>query len=542
MENLRLALLMVLVLCIAKCTPATEIVPLSTSSQHRVAWTDDSTPRPAWFASPGRLAVESRDDSGSAQRDGAARNAGSDFALVVNGTTDGAIQRAIDAVHAAGGGTVLLPPGAYTKGGATWATISIKDHVRILGPLGQRGEWWGQKGRGAVLANDDRVDTLTSPSTGAQSVAASVEGLSFESSNSVGAHIAMPSGTNNFAIRNNSFQGKATAIILNGTSYIVEVTNNFFQGQTSDTVVVDNNTGTGGHTLTFRHNWFRDGRSSALVFRGSSSTLNVQLIANIFDAYNNSGKNVIDWVTGGRTLYCVGNWFEGFAGVGTWAIKWTGDSATLQSNEFSRGTNAIRLVNSSNSVVGMNLAGSLTGVALLIDEGSTNNTVFPTGTSPLIDRGVGTYLMGSTRYRHPQSMARAYSSVGQMVANAGYTTLNWNSADSNTDSMHNVTTYASRLTATIAGKYLVGYSIQYEANAIGVRAGRIVKNGSVNVANLASVQAATTGDDTTIQGAVLVALSAKDYIELQGYQTSGRLLAARGGTSGSWFQMIYMGD
>ena len=72
--------------------------------------------------------------------------------------TDTAIQTAINTVNTAGGGTVVLAPGSYIKSGGTWATITMKDHVRLLGPLGPLGERTGQTGKGAVLLNNDAVN------------------------------------------------------------------------------------------------------------------------------------------------------------------------------------------------------------------------------------------------------------------------------------------------------------------------------------------------------------------------------------------------
>src|SRR2546426_1097057 len=146
-------------------------------------------------------------------------------------------------------------------------------------------------------------------------------------------HSALPHSSDNSRIMNNSFQGKANAIVMNGTAYIVEVTNNFFQGQRGHAVLVRNSSGIGGHTLIFRDNWFRATAAGAsmLRFEGRTATVNVHVTNNTFDHIQGT-EPMINWVTPGRTFYCMGNWFEGFGGANQTAILWRGDSATIWGN------------------------------------------------------------------------------------------------------------------------------------------------------------------------------------------------------------------
>ena len=99
----------------------------------------------------------------------------------------------------------------------------------------------------------------------------------------------------------------------------------------------------------------------------------------------------------------------------------------------------------------------------------------------------------------------------------------------------------SRLTAQLSGKYLVGYSVQYVVNNVGHRSGRLLKNGASIVTNLMSVRA-ISGDDTIVSGQVILALAARDYVELQAYQTSGGNLNVRAGSEGTWFSILYVGE
>ena len=76
---------------------------------------------------------------------------------------------------------------------------------------------------------------------------------------------------------------------------------------------------------------------------------------------------------------------------------------------------------------------------------------------------------------------------------------------------------------------------------VGHRSGRLLKNGASIVTNLMSVRA-ISGDDTIVSGQVILALAARDYVELQAYQTSGGDLNVRSGPEGTWFSILYVGE
>src|SRR2546425_10020300 len=123
-----------------------------------------------------------------------------------DGVTDDttAIQNAINSVSPAGtgvGGIVWFPPAIYI----TTTTLTMKDHVRLLGPLGPLGERTGQTGRGAVIKNTTANNTITFATTGDASLSTTIEGLSFEGTGGTGAHIDMPAGSNRITVQNNSF-------------------------------------------------------------------------------------------------------------------------------------------------------------------------------------------------------------------------------------------------------------------------------------------------------------------------------------------------
>jgi DNA uptake protein ComE-like DNA-binding protein len=70
----------------------------------------------------------------------------------------------------------------------------------------------------------------------------------------------------------------------------------------------------------------------------------------------------------------------------------------------------------------------------------------------------------------------------------------------------------------VAGTFCQGF------NNTGARAARLATNGSALVGSQVSVQAATTSVATSITVSRMVYLNVADYLELQGFQSSGGAL------------------
>ena len=121
----------------------------------------------------------------------------------------------------------------------------------------------------------------------------------------------------------------------------------------------------------------------------------------------------------------------------------------------------------------------------------------------------------------------AYHNTSQSINDATFTTVSLNAEDYDVGTMHDTTTNNSRLTVPSGGGglYLVVAMVVFEANATGVRAARLIKNGST-AAPLQQTGVANAGASNSVSTTLIdiVALSAGDYIEVQAYQNSGGAL------------------
>lgn len=133
--------------------------------------------------------------------------------------------------------------------------------------------------------------------------------------------------------------------------------------------------------------------------------------------------------------------------------------------------------------------------------------------------------------------------IAQTIPNNTATTLLWNSEEYDTDGFHSTTTNTSRLTVPSGkgGYYLVTFAQSWAPNATGLRAYRILKNGSIYRLGTDYI-----GNSTVYVGnriTCIVPLSAGDYVEAVVRQTSGGDLDCFNDGVGSnpIFQMHYLG-
>lgn len=308
--------------------------------------------------------------------------------------TEVSIQNAIDYVTANGGGTVLCPQNKIVlKSGVTWATITMKDHVKLLGPLGPLGERGGQSGKGCVLRNNDDIDTLTYATTGDASLGTVVQGLTFEGTGT-GNDISVPSGSNRLSILDNSFNhptpGKGNGIRLTDAVYQIYIERNTFYNQTSHHIYITGTSGP-GPGLYIRDNYFSVLGTSArhIYYDNTVAVANVEITGNTF-AGPVSGAALVQLAGGGvRGVLIRGNDFENFTGQA--ALVVTGTTGVIGPNAISSGATGISLVAGNNMTIGGNRFGSLTGNAIALDGSSNSNVILPnSGGTPVSDGGVGT--------------------------------------------------------------------------------------------------------------------------------------------------------
>ncbi|MGI0015143.1 MAG: hypothetical protein ACREBU_17150, partial [Nitrososphaera sp.] len=154
--------------------------------------------------------------------------------------------------------------------------------------------------------------------------------------------------------------------------------------------------------------------------------------------------------------------------------------------------------------------------------------------------GVTHQMLGQNRFRHLQSMVRVFQSVALSIPNAAFTALTWNSETFDTDNLHSTVTNTDRLTAAIAGKYLVTVNMGFVANATGIRVVRIGKNAATFYGRLDRLGNAS--DANTLGMTALVDLVANDFVTAEVFQDSGGALNTRDGSADMNLQMVYVGE
>jgi hypothetical protein len=138
-----------------------------------------------------------------------------------------------------------------------------------------------------------------------------------------------------------------------------------------------------------------------------------------------------------------------------------------------------------------------------------------------------------------QFRCNAYHNTTQAIGNSSFTTLNLNSEDIDVGTMHDNVTNNSRITIPTggAGLYLLYGKTTWAANATGVRALQILKNGATTLAQHNAMNA-TAGDDVNVTVFAFVVLAAADYVELQGFQNSGGNLNAGNASAGQETRLV----
>ncbi len=151
----------------------------------------------------------------------------------------------------------------------------------------------------------------------------------------------------------------------------------------------------------------------------------------------------------------------------------------------------------------------------------------------------------ANRFRMLQAMVRVTKSANQTLANNTLTAVTWDEEGFDTDTLHDNVTNNSRLTATVAGKYLVGATLVYLENTTGGRGVHVRKNGTTYYGgNEPQTPAAGGSFHDGFSHTTLVDLAAGDYVEIIGHQQSGGNLdiLASATNPGSQAWMSYVGE
>lgn len=115
--------------------------------------------------------------------------------------------------------------------------------------------------------------------------------------------------------------------------------------------------------------------------------------------------------------------------------------------------------------------------------------------------------------------SRVVRSTNYTLINNSVAALTFDAERTDTDAIHSTSVNTDRLTAPVAGVYLIGGSTRYATNAVGVRTTYIEQNGSVIIG--LDTKAGISGTLTDISLNTLYYLNAGDYVRLMIFQTSG---------------------
>lgn len=122
-------------------------------------------------------------------------------------------------------------------------------------------------------------------------------------------------------------------------------------------------------------------------------------------------------------------------------------------------------------------------------------------------------------------LATLHQQTTQSIASGNFVSLSLDATDRDYYGMHSNSTNPSRATAIVAGVYEVSGTVSWPSNATGARGCRIAYNGSA-VLGSASFTGTTNGDVYAITTpAFHVQMAVGDYVEIQGFQSSGGSLS-----------------
>lgn len=134
---------------------------------------------------------------------------------------------------------------------------------------------------------------------------------------------------------------------------------------------------------------------------------------------------------------------------------------------------------------------------------------------------------------------KAVKMTNQSIESGSIITIDFDSEEFDTNTLHDNSINNSRLTCKIAGIYLCTLQIDFEENVTGSRAVQLLKNGTIAISGT-QANALQVGDTVvTILGVCQLAIN--DYVEGQAYQSSGGALNVQGNVLGTFLTMTKIG-
>jgi hypothetical protein len=169
---------------------------------------------------------------------------------------------------------------------------------------------------------------------------------------------------------------------------------------------------------------------------------------------------------------------------------------------------------------------------------TSGDIVYGTGSGAISRLGVGTtgqiltVAAGVPSWSAPGGSSFVGCSLGrtadQTMSNNAVNEVLWTTEAIDTNAFHDTSTNTGRLTipAGKAGKYLIGFALNFASNSTGVREVFLKKNGSDFAPAIGTTLPALSGGAMTMNLTTIVSLAEADYITANIYQNSGGNLAA----------------
>jgi hypothetical protein len=138
-----------------------------------------------------------------------------------------------------------------------------------------------------------------------------------------------------------------------------------------------------------------------------------------------------------------------------------------------------------------------------------------------------------------QPRCRVYNSANQTLTTATEASITWDSEQFDDGGLHSTSSNTERLTAPVAGTYMIILNVNFAGNLDGHRFAAITYNGTANVIakSYAEPDTASTSDEA-LNVVALFKLAASDYVVARAYQNTGGNLDVTGGQYQSNFSMI----
>ena len=181
---------------------------------------------------------------------------------------------------------------------------------------------------------------------------------------------------------------------------------------------------------------------------------------------------------------------------------------------------------------------------LIAGTGSATFDNLPVGTNGqtlVADSSTATGLKWATASAAAFKGASCYNSANLTIGNATWTSVALNSELFDTDAFHSTSVNNTRFTipAGLGGYYLVTANMGWQANAVGIRIIRVIKNGTTVYFAPQVVPSGTVL--IGCQMSLTIAAAASDYLEFQIYQSSGGNLDTTGSSTDAAYQVTYLG-